>query len=44
VLIGIFFNPLTGRSTRRWVAAKAGGRGREHVHAGSPNGSGVAAG
>ena len=42
VLIGVFFNPFTGRSTRRWVAGKASGRGGEQVPTGSPNGSGVA--
>ena len=41
VLIGVFFNPLTGRSTRRWVAGKATGRNNEHVDTGSPNGSGA---
>lgn len=38
IVIGIFFNPLTGRSTRKWVKGKATRSGGP-VQAGSPNGS-----
>jgi hypothetical protein len=40
VAIGLFFNPLTGRATRRWVAGKASAR-RQQADEGSPNGSAV---
>ena len=38
VAIGIFFNPLTGRGTRRWVKGKVTSSS-DPVHAGSANGS-----
>jgi len=38
VAIGIFFNPFTGPTARRWVTGKVGGSSRE-FH-GSANGSG----
>jgi hypothetical protein len=38
IVIGIFFNPLTGRSTRTWVKGKATRSGGP-AHEGSPNGS-----
>lgn len=36
VAIGIFFNPFTGPTARRWVSGKVGGSGD---YQGSPNGS-----
>jgi len=38
VVIGIFFNPFTGRSTRRWVKGKVT-HSDGSAAAGSPNGS-----
>jgi hypothetical protein len=35
IAIGIFFNPLTGPTARRWVTGKAGGSSGDY----SPNGS-----
>lgn len=39
VVIGIFFNPFTGKGTRRWVKAKVTTSSGDPVQAGSPNGS-----
>jgi len=38
ILIGIFFNPYTGRDTRRWVSGKVK-KGQDSVEDYSPNGS-----
>ena len=40
VAIGIFFNPFTGRGTRKWVRAKVT-HSSDAVQAASPNGSSV---
>jgi hypothetical protein len=38
IAVGVFFNPFTGRTTRRWVAGKVGGSDSGYGGA-SPNGS-----